>query len=197
MSKKMAVPSDVTPGARLVEEDLQQVVGYQLAQASIITNRVFQEAVGGPFDLRPVEYTILALIQKNPGGSAAQLAKALAVTAPNITMWLDRLEARQLVQRLRSETDRRAQRLQLTAQACKLMDQATPRLLAGERLALGALSAGERAYLVELLHKVAACRSHPGKPPTLPAEGQAPGAHASRRRTAEAAPDAQPGKFND
>lgn len=181
MSKKMAVPSDVGTDVRLVEDDLQQVLGYQLAQASIITTRVFQEAVGQPFDLRPVEYTILALIQKNPGGSAAQLAKALAVTAPNITMWLDRLEARQLVQRLRSETDRRAQHLQLTAKARKLMDQATTRLLAGERQALDALSAGERAFLLELLQKVAACRSAP-----VSIEAEPPAQRARRRPPAAA-----------
>lgn len=184
MSKKMAVPGDVGTDVRLVEDDLQQVLGYQMAQASITTTRVFMEAVGRPFDLRPVEYTMLALIQKNPGGSAAQLAKALAVTAPNITMWVDRLEARQLVQRLRSETDRRTQRLQLTAKASKLMDQATARLLAGERQALDILSAAERAYLVELLQKVASCRA---APIAVDAVATEPARPAARRRKPEAA----------
>lgn len=182
MSKKIAVSPATTPDGRLAEDDLQQVLGYQLAQAAITTTRVFNEAVGQPFDLRPVEYTLLALIQKNPGGSAAQLAKALAVTAPNITMWLDRLEARQLVQRLRSETDRRAQRLQLTPQASRLMAQATARLLQGERSALELLSTGERAILLELLHKVACCRAAAAD--AAPAEAPAPAAPARRGRRA-------------
>ena len=189
MSKKITPPPATTPDGRLAEDDLQQVLGYQLAQASIATTRVYNEAVGQPFDLRPVEYTVLALIQRNPGGSAAQLAKALAVTAPNITMWLDRLEARQLVQRVRSETDRRAQRLQLTPHATQLMSEATARLLAGERQALDALSTGERAILLELLHKVACCRTSATDAPAAdkaPADaaGDAPAAAARRGRPA-------------
>lgn len=174
MPKKTAPSANTTPDGRLAEDGLHQVLGYQLAQASIATTRVFNEAVGGPFDLRPVEYTVLALIERNPGGSATQLAKALAVTAPNITMWIDRLEARQLVQRLPSETDKRAQRLQLTPKAAKLTAQATARLLEGERSALDALSAAERAILLELLHKVACCRG-----PAAPATA----AESSARRT--------------
>lgn len=165
MAKKTPPSATTTPDGRLAEDGLHQVLGYQLAQATIATTRVFNEAVGGPFDLRPVEYTVLALIERNPGGSATQLAKALAVTAPNITMWIDRLEARQLVQRLPSETDKRAQRLQLTPKAAKLMAQATARLLEGERSALDALSAAERAILLELLHKVACCRGAPAAAP--------------------------------
>jgi DNA-binding MarR family transcriptional regulator len=153
--------SDATPAGNLHEAALHRVLGYQLAQATIVTTGVFMSQVGEPYELRPVEYTILALIGKNPGGSPAQLAKALAVTAPNITMWIDKLEARGLVARQRSDTDKRAQHLQLTAKGKSLVDVATERVLAAEREALADLTEGERTILVELLHKVA-CR-RPGK----------------------------------
>jgi DNA-binding MarR family transcriptional regulator len=133
-------------------------MGYQLAQATIATTVVYMREVGEPFELRPVEYTILSLIHENPDGSAAQLAQALAVTAPNITMWLDKLEGRGLVQRNRSETDKRAQRLRLTDKGATLVAQATEKLLIGEREAFAHLSEGERTILIELLHKVAVTR---------------------------------------
>jgi DNA-binding MarR family transcriptional regulator len=148
-----------TPAGNLAEAALHRVLGYQLAQATIVTTGVFVSHVGEPFELRPVEYTILALIGQNPGGSPAQLAKALAVTAPNITMWIDRLEGRGLVARQRSDTDKRAQHLQLTAKGKSLVNVATERVLAAEREALADLSDGERTILIELLHKVARRRA--------------------------------------
>ena len=161
MPQKKPTPPDATPAGRLVEARLHHVLGYQLAQATIATTLVYMNEVGEPFELRPVEYTILSLINENPDGSSAQLAQALAVTAPNITMWIDKLEGRGLVQRTRNETDKRAQHLRLTPKGATLVVQATEKLLAGEREALSHLSDGERTILIELLHKVA--RNRPGK----------------------------------
>jgi len=158
MSTKKRVPADATQVGHLEQARLHQVLGYQLAQATIATTVVYMNQVGEPFELRPVEYTILALINENPGGSSAQLAQALAVTAPNITMWIDRLEGRGLASRRRSETDKRAQRLQLTRKGTDLVAKATERLLDEERQAFAQLSEGERVILNELLHKVACCR---------------------------------------
>jgi hypothetical protein len=89
-----AHPDDQTPLARLNEAGMHHIVGYQLAQAAITTLQVFTERVGEPFELRPVEFTMLSLIHENPDVSARQLARALAVTPPNITVWIDRLEKR-------------------------------------------------------------------------------------------------------
>jgi DNA-binding MarR family transcriptional regulator len=158
MPQKKPARPDATPAGRLVEARLHHVMGYQLAQATIATTLVYMREVGEPFELRPVEYTILSLINENPDGSAAQLAQALAVTAPNITMWLDKLESRGLVQRNRSETDKRAQRLRLTDKGATLVAQSTEKLLIGEREAFAHLSEGERTILIELLHKVALTR---------------------------------------
>ena len=149
---------DTTPAGRLSEASLHQVLGYQLAQATIVTNAIFAERVNGPFELRPVEYTVLALIHENPDVSATRLARALAVTAPNIAAWIDRLEKRGLVRRIPHDTDRRAQYLRATAQGAALASKATESVLAGERSALAGLSKGERMILVELLHKLAARR---------------------------------------
>ena len=151
--------TDVTPAGRLEEARLHHVLGYQMAQATIVTNAVFMAHAGEPFGLRPVEYTVLTLIVENPGGSLARLARALAVTAPNITMWIDKLEARGLVRRQPSATDRRAQVLQATPEGEALARQATQAILEAERTALTTLSPAERAMLVELLHKVACART--------------------------------------
>ena len=152
---------DLTPEGGLGEAALKYIIGYQLAQATITTTEVFQAQVGVPFELRPVEFTVLTLIHENPGVSGRQLARALGVTPPNITMWIDRLEERALVARERSATDGRAQHLLATPKGSKLAGNAVQRLLDGERQTLAALSPGERSILVELLHKAALCRKTP------------------------------------
>jgi DNA-binding MarR family transcriptional regulator len=157
MPPRKAARPDLTPAGRLEEAQLQQVLGYQLAQASIVTDGLYRTHVGKPFGLRPVEYTVLTLIAENPGGSLAQLARALAVTAPNITTMVDRLETRGLIARTQSDRDRRAQVLHTTPKGATLVRKTTQLILDAEQVALG-LTPGEQAMLVELLHKVACAR---------------------------------------
>ena len=97
----------------------------------------------------------------NADVTARQLARALAVTPPNIAIWLDKLEARGWVVRTRSSADARMQHLRLTPRARTLVEATQRALLEGEREALGMLSAAEHAMLVELLHKVALGRRRP------------------------------------
>jgi DNA-binding transcriptional ArsR family regulator len=78
--------------------------------------------------MRPVENTVLALIDANPGLTARQLARALAETPPSIAAWVERLQARGLIERRRSVRDGRVQRL-----------------LQAERVVLAGLSGAERS----------------------------------------------------
>jgi DNA-binding MarR family transcriptional regulator len=158
MSAKPTPVHELTPVGRLDEAAMHPILGYQLAQASIVTTRVFAQTIDEVFELRPVEFTILALVDGNPGVSARQLADALAVTPPNITMWIDKLEKRGHVERERSTTDRRAQHIRATAKGASQVRKAVKLVVDGEQAALAALSPAERAMLVELLHKVARCR---------------------------------------
>ena len=168
MQSKPDPAPDVTPHGRLDEGDVGRIMGYRVAQALAATNQVFATTIGSEIDLRPVEFTTLSLIHANPGLTASALASALAVTPPNITMWLDRLEGRGLIERERSETDRRAQHVSVTASGAGLVEQATQHLIASEQAALAGLSPGERAMLLELLRKAARCRRKGPAPSTAP-----------------------------
>jgi len=147
-----------TPAGGLGEAKLRQIVGYQLAQATIVTDQVFDRVVGTPLNLRPVEYTILTLVKENPGGSPAQLSKALAVARPAITQRLDNLEERGLLLREPNTTDRRGQHLRVTRAGALLVVKATAALAAAERETFANLSDVERMMLAELLHKAACAR---------------------------------------
>lgn len=159
MNRKPPVPkADRTPLAQLSEGAMHRIVGYQIAQAAIVTDQVFDERVGQPGGLRRVELTMLALVQANPDVTARQLARALAVTPPNIAIWIDRLETRGLVARTRSDSDARVQHIRITRAGSALAERSAQALLEAEAQALAGLSAAERAMLVELLHKVALSR---------------------------------------
>ena len=150
---------DETPDGRLHEDALEQLIGYQVAQANVVTLAVFQAVVGKPLGLRTVEYSVLALIASNGEASPAQLAKALNLSPSYITMALDKLTGKGLVRREIDERDRRAQRLHTTRQGKTQVAQMTQALLAAERRLLSdALSAGEQLMLKELLHKLARTR---------------------------------------
>lgn len=156
MNPKATADRELTPVGRLEEAGLHQILGYQLAQATIVTTQIYLDEVGKPFELRPVEFTMLSLVDENPGVSAKQLARALAVTPPNITMWIDRLEQRGLVERERSSVDRRAQHIRATPAGARLARKAVALIIAAEQQAFApTLSGAERAMLVELLHKAA------------------------------------------
>lgn len=157
-SRKTIPKADRTPQAQLSEGPMHGIVGYQLAQASIVTDQVFDEQVRRRGALRPVEFTLLALVQANPDVTARQLARALGVTPPNVAIGLDRLESRGLVARERSTADARMQHVRVTRAGAALVDRSVQAVLEGEAAALASLSAAERAMLVELLHKVALAR---------------------------------------
>lgn len=156
--KPLPPEADRTPQARLSEGGLHDVVGYQLAQASIVTRRVFDDVEGERGGLRRVEFTLLTLVQANPDVSARQLARALAMAPPNITVCLDKLEQQGLLVRARSTADARVQQLRVTRAGAARVAATMQQLLAREAEALGTLSAAERALLAELLHKVARAR---------------------------------------
>ena len=151
-------PNELTPQGGLDEGGIHGLLGYQLAQATILTTEAFVRVVGKPLDLRPVEFTNLQLVHENAPVTATKVAKALAVTAPGVTIWLDRLEQRGLLKRERNEADRRTQNLRVTRKGDELVTSALGRLLQVDREILKHLSQGERHMLLELLHKVARSR---------------------------------------
>lgn len=130
-------------------------LGYYIAQAEVTTMRLYFSHIGDPLTLRPVEYSLLMLLLANDEMTPKQLSRALALPAPSLTMLVDRLHERGLVDRVRSETDRRSQRVLLTAQGRQLALQASERSPDMNAELDRALTPGEQMMLAELLRKIA------------------------------------------
>jgi DNA-binding MarR family transcriptional regulator len=154
------LPRPRAGAAALDDAPLAQLVGWRLARASVPVRGVFQAGVGGPFDLRPVEFSLLMLLLANGRASPGQLAQALAVAPPKVTALLDRLAARALVRRQRSAADGRATDVLLTPAGRALAQRAHGVAVAMEaQWSAQALSPAERAMLLELLAKLAQASS--------------------------------------
>ncbi len=143
----------------LDEGGLQGLLGWRLAQARVATQAVFDEQVGEPLGLKPVELSMLELLRANPGIAPAQLARVLAVSRPQATQLIDRLEARKLARRKPSGTDGRGFELHATPEGQRVAREALARLQPAEQAVLARLSGAERAMLLELLAKLAPIRS--------------------------------------
>lgn len=159
----------------LDHRQMQHLLGYNLAQACIPSFAIYEQAIGGPLQLRQVEFTILVLVSSNEDVTQKALSLALGIAAPNLTVILDRLDKRGLVRRVRSEADRRAQYVQITAKGRTLTRKAHLLSEQMEAELLGPLSQAERAMLFELLQKVASFRKPRPARGAPPAQAAMPG----------------------
>jgi DNA-binding MarR family transcriptional regulator len=142
--------------ANLDSATLQHLIGFRLALADAEARRSFQRQVGGPLELRAVEFTILLLLLGNRDVTPKRLVRTLRVSPPNVTVLVDRLVERGLVQRLQSPSDGRVTILQLTPQGTELARRAQQLSRTMEDGLVRRLSPGERVLLGELLHKLVA-----------------------------------------
>ena len=102
LRRELAEPLMAQDEAPLDLSGLQHLIGFLLAMGTVSTRRAFQQHIGTPFGLRPVEFTLLLLLKSNGMLAPKQLARALSLPPPNVTVLLDRLVGREFVERRRS-----------------------------------------------------------------------------------------------
>jgi DNA-binding MarR family transcriptional regulator len=130
------------------------IVTYQISRAHLVGLANFEIAVTGPFNLRPVEFTILQLLKEGQCTTPGQMSKELQMSPPSMSVWLDKLTERDLIQRSKSDNDGRTQFLQLTEAGDKLTELSYDALMKSEKQLLSVLSPGEQVLLLEILHKL-------------------------------------------
>jgi DNA-binding MarR family transcriptional regulator len=150
-----AVPARTTPPS--VEEVdtrfLETLLGYNARRAALAVIDVFVERMA-PFQLKPVDFSVLSLVRHNPGITSRQLCSALGILPPNLVGMVNTLEKRALVERQPHPRDGRAMGLHLTSQGEKLMRDAEKTAAELEAEVASRLSAAELRTLIGLLKKV-------------------------------------------
>jgi DNA-binding MarR family transcriptional regulator len=111
--KEPPVEPAVADGGALAMGELSELLGYALKRAQL---RVFEDFLScvAPLQLTPAQFSVLLLLDQNPGRNQTEIATTLGILRPNFVAMLDALESRDLCARTRSPNDRRSHILMLT-----------------------------------------------------------------------------------
>lgn len=132
---------------------LESLIGYNARRAALIIIEQFIQQMA-EHELRPVSFSVLSIIQHNPGITSSQLCATLGILPPNLVALLKPLQKRAWIERHPHPHDGRAMALHLTATGKTIMTTAERKATALELQATSKLSPSERKNLLRLLKKV-------------------------------------------
>lgn len=135
--------------------DLSGFLGYSLKRAQL---RIFEDFIGcvAPLQLTPAQFSVLMLVEANPGRNQTEIASTLGILRPNFVALLDELESRALCLRSRSSNDRRSHILRLTEKGRAVLSRARKLVETRHEARLRELLGPEnRDLLLAMLGKIA------------------------------------------
>ncbi len=100
--------------------DMKDHLGYRLRRAQLASFQDFKASFAA-LDMRPTQYSVMALIHYNPGRKQSEIAAALGIKRSNFVSLMDELERRKLAERRKAEGDRRSHALFLTPEGERMM----------------------------------------------------------------------------
>jgi DNA-binding MarR family transcriptional regulator len=135
----------------LIEEE----AALNIIRTSEVLQRFITEFLR-PFDLSPVQYNVLRILRGAgaAGVTCSQVGERLLTRDPDITRLLDRMQARELIERERSSEDRRVVITRISKTGLKLVDSLDQPLRSVNRRKLGRLGRDELADLIAGLERV-------------------------------------------
>ena len=157
---KSATPADAqvampeSPQAQApLDTALDDLIGYAMRRAQL---KLFQNLIGrlSTHDLRPAQFSAMAIIDGHPGLMQADLARALAIEPPQVVPLLNKLESRALAVRVRCKPDKRSYGIFLSKTGEALLKELKAIAAQSDIDATSALDNAEREELLRLLKKV-------------------------------------------
>lgn len=139
-----ATPTDYQPA------ELENYPGYHIRRLQQIAVAVFMEETQ-EFGVTPVQYAALSAVLRQPGVDQRTLARLIGFDTSTIGSVIDRLEARGLMLRNSSPTDRRVRLLSVTDQGRALLMAAEPSVLRAQQRMLEPLADDRRALFMEMM----------------------------------------------
>ena len=145
----------VSPAAPIRIGDLSNFLGYSLKRAQL---RIFEDFIGcvAALQLTPAQFSVLMLVDANPGRNQTEIASTLGILRPNFVAMLDELESRDLCARVRSSSDRRSHILKLTEKGRAVLSRARKLIETRHEARLkDLLGEDNRTLLLAMLGKIA------------------------------------------
>ncbi len=135
--------------------DLSELLGYALKRAQLKVFEDFLRCVSS-LQLTPAQFSVLLLMENNPGRNQTEIANTLGILRPNFVAMLDGLEGRELCVRVRSAHDRRSHNLMLTDKGRATLARARKLVATKHEARLNeVLGPANRAALLEMLTTIA------------------------------------------
>jgi DNA-binding MarR family transcriptional regulator len=124
--------------------------GYLFRRMQQIAVAIFVEECKA-YDLTPVQYAALVAIQAHPGIDATRLSAVIAFDRSTLGNVIERLEAKQRIERKPSREDRRVKLLYLTRAGVALLSDIMPSVDRAQARMLQPLKPADRKTLMALL----------------------------------------------
>ena len=135
--------------------ELSELLGYAMKRAQLKVFEDFLRCVA-PLQLTPAQFSVLLLLDRNPGRNQTEIANTLGILRPNFVSMLDGLESRGLCERMRSTNDRRSHILLLTEKGRAVLARAKKLVATKHEARLNELlGPANRVALLEMLAKIA------------------------------------------
>jgi DNA-binding MarR family transcriptional regulator len=149
-------PAEATAEASPLQlGELSEHLGYSLRRAQLKIFEDFLRCVA-PLELTPAQFSVLMLLDKNPGRNQTEIANTLGILRPNFVAMLDALESRDLCERIRSANDRRSHIVVLTDKGRAVLARARKLVTVKHEARLNELlGPANRAALLAMLTKIA------------------------------------------
>jgi DNA-binding MarR family transcriptional regulator len=132
---------------------LPERIGYALRRAQLAVFKDFIRTCA-EFDIRPAQYSVLTVIENNPGLKQIEISTALGIKRTNLVALIDHLEQRGLARREPVPTDRRSYALYLTSKGKAFMQRAHASVAQHEDHVNTAIGDAGREQLLVLLGKI-------------------------------------------
>jgi DNA-binding MarR family transcriptional regulator len=132
---------------------LPNLIGYALRRAQLAVFRDFLNSFS-KLNIRPIQYGVLTVIERNPGLKQSQVCSALGIKRANFVALLNNLERRGLAKREPTANDQRANALYLTNKGKVLMRKLRTINKVHEDRMTANLSNEKRRHLIQLLNGV-------------------------------------------
>jgi len=148
-------PGEMAETTAMQMGELSELLGYSLKRAQLKIFEHFLRCVA-PLQLTPAQFSVLLLLDKNPGRNQTEVANTLGILRPNFVAMLDSLETRDLCSRIRSTNDRRSHIIVLTEKGRAVLARAKKLVATKHEARINEiLGPAKRTALLDMLSTIA------------------------------------------
>ncbi len=145
--------------------DLDDLPGHHIRRLQQIAVAIFLQQTSA-HGVTPVQYAALQAVANQPGVDQRTLAGSIGLDTSTVAGVLDRLEARGLLARGASSSDRRVRLLSLTDDGRALLAAVLPDMRAAQQRILAPLPAAEQVEFMRMLRVLVAANNGMSRAPS-------------------------------